>query len=101
MSIHKSLVAKGRLKRHRNVLSRVERIAALEQEEKWTPENDSIFNLPKVRVAKLKRATKKKEVKEGEEGAEVATAGTATGPVAKAAAPAPKAAAKDSKPAKK
>ena len=94
MSIHKSLVAKGRLRRHRNVLSRTERIATHEQEEKWEAEKDSIFNLPKVRVAKLKRATKKKEVKEGEdEEAAVATAGTATGPVAKAPA--------ETKPAKK
>ena len=70
MSVHKSLVAKGRLKRHRNVLTRTERIEELEKEEKWEPEKDSVFSLPKVRVAKLKKShAKKKEAEEEEEAA--------------------------------
>ena len=70
MSVHKSLVSKGRLKRQRNVLTRTERILKLEEDEKWGPDKDSIFSLPKVRVAKLKKSHgKKKEKKEEEEGA--------------------------------
>ena len=83
MSIHKSLVSKGRLRRHRNVLSRTERLLKLEDEEKWS-EEDSVFALPKVRVAKLKKSHAKKEKKE-EEGAPAAE-----GAVAAAAAPADK-----------
>lgn len=78
MSIHKSLVSKGRLKRHRNVLSRTERILRLEEEEKWAEGKNSIFALPKVRVAKLKRSHAKKKEAEEEEGVEGAAA-TATG----------------------
>ena len=70
MSIHKSLVSGSRLKRQRNVLTRWERIEQLKQEERWE-EDRSVFCLPKVKVAKLKRHKKpKKEVaEEGEEGA--------------------------------
>jgi len=91
MSIHKSLVTKSRLKRHRNVLSRTERILKLEEEEKWAEGSNSVFALPKVRVARLKKShAKKKEAKaeeavEGEAGAPEAAAATpgpaATGPV--------------------
>lgn len=81
MSIHKSLVSKGRLRRHRNVLTRTERIEELEKEEKWEAEKDSVFSLPKVRVAKLKKSHAKKKETEGEE--EVAAEGT---PVADPAA---------------
>lgn len=92
MSIHKSLVAKGRLKRHRNVLTRNERIEKLESEERWAKDKDSIFSLPKVRVARLKKAHAKKKEETAEEGA---AAAPGAAPVA-AAAPA----AKDAKPAK-
>jgi small basic protein (TIGR04137 family) len=74
MSVHKSLVAKGRLKRHRNVLTRTERIGRLEDEEKWEPEKDSVFCLPKVRVAKLKKSHAKKKEAEGDEAVEGAAA---------------------------
>jgi len=78
MSIHKSLVSKGRLKRHRNVLTRTERLLKLEEEEKWAADKDSVFSLPKVRVARLKKshAKKKEEKEEGVEGTE-GTEGTA------------------------
>lgn len=67
MSMHKSLVAKGRLKRHRNVLTRTERLLKLEEEEKWAADKDSVFSLPKVRVAKLKKSHAKKKEKQEEE----------------------------------
>jgi small basic protein (TIGR04137 family) len=47
MSIDRSLKIKGALSRHRNVLSRAERIEQLKEEERWS-EEDSLFGLPKV-----------------------------------------------------
>ncbi|MFH1732810.1 MAG: small basic protein [Planctomycetota bacterium] len=86
MSIHKSLVAKDRLKRHRNVLTRTERLLKLEQEEKWAAGKDSVFSLPKVRVARLKKshAKKKGEKQEGVEGAEAAEGAAEAAPAADA-----------------
>ncbi len=69
MSIHKSLSAKGRLRRQRNVLSRLERIEKLEEEGRWS-EEESIFGLPKVRVARVRRGTKKKAKEEEKASAE-------------------------------
>jgi len=86
MSIHKSLVAKSRLRRHRNVLSRTERILKLEEEEKWAAGNDSVFALPKVRVARLKKSHAKKKEAQAEEAAEAAE-GAVTTPEASAKAP--------------
>ena len=47
MSIDPSLKIKGALTRHRNVLTRAERIEKLKDEEKWT-EGDSLLGLVKV-----------------------------------------------------
>ena len=47
MSIDRSLKIKGALSRHRNVLSRGERIEKLIEEERWD-ESDSVMGLPKV-----------------------------------------------------
>ncbi|MCF7955532.1 MAG: small basic protein [Phycisphaerae bacterium] len=47
MSIDRSLKIKGALSRHRNVLSRNERIEALKEEERWE-EGDDVTGLPKV-----------------------------------------------------
>ena len=47
MSIDRSLKIKGALARHRNVLSRAERIEELTKEERWE-EGDSVFGLVKV-----------------------------------------------------
>jgi small basic protein (TIGR04137 family) len=47
MSIDRSLRLKSALSRHRNVLTRGERILLLKAEERWT-ESDSVFSLPKV-----------------------------------------------------
>ncbi len=97
MSIHKSLVSKGRLRRHRNVLSRTERIQKLEEEERWSAESNSVFALPKVRVARLKKTHAKKEEK-AEEGGTAAAPGAA--PAAAAAPQAAAATAKETKPGK-
>jgi len=47
MSIDRSLKVKGALSRHRNVLTRAERIERLKDEERWS-EGDPLLGLPKV-----------------------------------------------------
>ncbi len=47
MSIDPSLKIKGALTRHRNVLTRAERIDKLKEEDRWS-EDDSLLGLPKV-----------------------------------------------------
>ncbi|MHC4396147.1 MAG: small basic protein [Planctomycetota bacterium] len=63
MSIDRSLKIKGALSRHRNVLTRAERIEALKDEERWD-EGDSLLGLPKVahRKSHAGRKTAKEEV---------------------------------------
>lgn len=58
MSIHKSLKTKGKLVRHRNVLTRDERIKILSGEGKWK-EGQSVFGLPKVKNIMQKAKRKK------------------------------------------
>jgi small basic protein (TIGR04137 family) len=58
MSIHGTYVSKGGFVKHRNVLSRAERIERLKFEGKWSEKDAkgkaaSIFNLPKVRNIKM------------------------------------------------
>ncbi|MFQ6048935.1 MAG: small basic protein [Phycisphaerae bacterium] len=47
MSLDRSLKSKEALSRHRNVLTRAERIAMLEDDGRWD-ESRSVFGLPKV-----------------------------------------------------
>ena len=79
MSIDKSLVPPSKLRRHRNVLTRSERLVILKKDERWKDEQ-SIFGLAKVRNIMMKAKPKKKEE---------AAAATAEGaaPAAGAAAP--------------
>jgi small basic protein (TIGR04137 family) len=53
MSIDKSLVSKGKLVRHRSVLTRTERIQHLTDEGLWD-EKKSVYGLPKVKTIKVK-----------------------------------------------
>ena len=53
MSIDRSLKVKGALVRHRNVLTRAERIEILKDEERWSEEK-SVQGLPKVGNRKAK-----------------------------------------------
>ena len=62
MSVDRSLKIKGALARHRNVLSRAERIETLKEEERWS-EGDSLLGLPKVAHRKS-HAGRKEEKKE-------------------------------------
>lgn len=65
MSIDRSLKIKSALSRHRNVLSRNERIELLKEDERWT-EGDNVTGLPKVGHRKVVAGGKKK-VKEATE----------------------------------
>ena len=85
MSLDRSLKAANALVRHRNVLTRGERLEKLAEEDKWN-ESKSPFGLPKVahrKAAVIK--TVKEETAEGAAGATVPAAGAAP---AAAAAPA-------------
>src|SRR5438477_2183131 len=86
MSLDRSLKAANALVRHRNVLTRGERLDKLKEEEKWN-ESKSPFGLPKVAHRKLEVAKPvKEEAAEGAEGAAAGAAGAA--PAAGGAAPA-------------
>ena len=72
MSLDKSLKSRNSLVRHRNVLTRAERLEKLEEEERWS-EGVSVLGLPKVIHRKTVLAKKSKEkaeeVPEAAEGA--------------------------------
>ena len=60
MSIDHSLRVKSSLERHRNVLSRAERVALLQDQDKWG-DRQSVLGLPKVahrKAGRKKAATK-------------------------------------------
>jgi small basic protein (TIGR04137 family) len=61
MSIDRSLKIKGALTRHRNVLTRAERIELLKEEERWS-EEDSLLGLPKVAHRKSHAGRKSAEI---------------------------------------
>jgi len=67
MSLDKSLRSHGALERHRNVLSRAERVDALRDEEEWE-EGDGVFGLPKVAHRKVSTKRHKPTAAEGVEG---------------------------------
>ena len=68
MSIHSSFRSSGGATKHRNVLTRLERLEKLETAGRWDTSKDGLFGLPKVRSIKV--AMKKKKKKDAEEGAE-------------------------------
>lgn len=96
MSVHKSLRTGGSLTKHRNVLTRSERIKVLEEGGEWREGQHNVLGLRKVKSIKV--AAKKKAAKK-EEAAEGAAAPGAAAPAAGAKAAAPAAAA--AKPAAK
>jgi len=67
MSLDKSLKSQGALARHRNVLSRAERVDALKEEERW-PEGRTVFGLPKIAHRKIITKKHKAATKAAEEG---------------------------------
>ena len=88
MSLDKSLKSRGALVRHRNVLSRTERISAMKEEERW-PEGRTVFGLPKVAHRKVVTKKPKAAAKPAVEGVPAEGA-----PPAEGAAPAESAAPK-------
>ena len=71
MSLDKSLKGKDTLMRHRNVLTRAERIERLKETGRWSEDSNAI-GLPKVAhrkaaVGKKDKAGKKEEAKASEE----------------------------------
>lgn len=66
MSLDRSLKSTNALQRHRNVLSRAERIEFLKHEERWN-EGDSVFKLPKIAHRKVAVGGKDKTKKSGDE----------------------------------
>ena len=80
MSVDRSLKIKNALVRHRNVLTRAERIQVLQDEERWT-EEQSVLGLPKVAHRKSTAGKKAKG------GPDEAAADTAAGAPGTAAAP--------------
>jgi len=66
MSVDPSLKIKGALSRHRNVLTRAERIETLKEEERWN-EGDSLLGLPKVAHRKSHAGRKEAKEKAAEE----------------------------------
>jgi small basic protein (TIGR04137 family) len=97
MSLDRSLRSANALIRHRNVLTRAERLDKLTEEEKWN-DSKSVFGLPKVAHRKQALAkTVKEETADAAAGAAPAGAAPAAGAAApaagKGAAPAAKGAA--------
>jgi small basic protein (TIGR04137 family) len=66
MSIDRSLKIKGALTRHRNVLTRNERIEVLLNDDRWV-EGDNVTGLPKVGHRKSAGAKKQGKTEEDEE----------------------------------
>ncbi|APW63936.1 small basic protein [Paludisphaera borealis] len=52
MSLDKSLKKASGMGRARNVLTRAERLAVLQEDEKWKPEA-GVYNLPKTKYRRL------------------------------------------------
>ena len=52
MSLDKSLKKGGGLTRARNVLKRAERMALLQEDDRWSPEK-GVYNLPKTKYRRL------------------------------------------------
>lgn len=69
MSIDRSLRMKSSLERHRNVLTRAERVALLKEQDKWGDDMTGL-GLPKVSHRKAAAGGKKKAKAEGEESGE-------------------------------
>ena len=67
MSVDRSLKSSSTLSRHRNVLTRAERLESLLDDGLWEEGKDSIFGLPKVAHRKSVAGKKKKEKKTEEE----------------------------------
>lgn len=66
MTIDKSLKVRAGMIANRNVLTRAEKLAKLQEQDRWK-EGDGVLGLPKVRVEKISLKKKKKTKKADEE----------------------------------
>lgn len=82
MSVDRSLKSASTLVRHRNVLTRAERLAKLTDDGLWQAGENSVFALPKVAHRRSGAGKKKTAGPEGD----AAAAPAAAAPAAKAAA---------------
>ncbi len=96
MSIHPSLKSSNTMKRHRSVLSRLERVQVLQEKGKLDLESGSVLGMPKVRHLKVKvrkekaAATTDAAGTEAKPGVSAPAAGAAKTPAAPAAAAKPR-----------
>lgn len=86
MSLHPSLKTSKAGKKHRTVLKRYERMAAL-KEKGILKDDDSVFGMPKLKIIKLKVKKEVKEEKPKEGDATIAAAPAAPVAAKKEAAP--------------
>ena len=84
MSVDRSLRLKDALVRHRNVLTRAERIGVLKDEERWN-EGDTVMGLPKVAHRKSAAGKKAKAEAAAEAAGAAAPGAAAEAPAAPAA----------------
>ena len=100
MSLDRSLKSANALIRHRNVLTRAERLAKLAEEEKWN-ESKSVYGLPKVAHRKMEaiKGPAKEDAAEGAAAPGAAPAAGAAAPAAGAKGAAPAGGAKGATPA--
>jgi small basic protein (TIGR04137 family) len=73
MSLDRSLKSADSLQRHRNVLSRAERVEKLKAQDRWDEEK-SVFGLPKVANRKASVGTKAKAKTAAQKPGEAGTA---------------------------
>ena len=66
MTIDKSLKIRSGAARSRNVLTRAERLALLQKNDRWS-EGDGVLGLPKVKVMKVALKKKKKVKKQDDD----------------------------------
>jgi small basic protein (TIGR04137 family) len=75
MSLDRSLKAKDTLMRHRNVLSRAERVEKLKDDGMWTEES-TVIAMPKVAHRKVSVGKKEKKEKTADEAVDTKDAKT-------------------------
>lgn len=95
MSIHSSLRAGGKGKKHRSVLKRYERLKILKDKSLWSAEM-SVLGIPKVKMQRIKVKKEKAVAAEAGAAGAAAPAKAEAAPAAKPASPA-----KGGKPEKK
>ena len=89
MSLHRSLKSANTLKRHRSVLSRLERMRILQEKGSLDLESSSVLGLPKVKHLKMRIRKEKAAAATLEAGAAAGTAGAAPAPAQAEAAAKP------------